>query len=89
MTVRIQQRKLQIKLLMRESVLLSEMKRHSESLFIAKEAVAESISLILETLKLSYILMLKMESLKVIKINQVFNASNKYYFSSKDYDHMA
>lgn len=88
MTVRIQQRKLQIKLLLRESVLLSEMKRHSESLDIAKEAVSESISLIFETLKLSYILMLKMESLKLIKINRVFNASNKYYFSSKDYDNL-
>jgi hypothetical protein len=88
MTVRIQQRKLQIKLMLRESVLLSEMKRHSESLDVAKDAVSESISLIFDTLKLCYILVLKMQSLKLIKINKIFKSNNKFYFSSKDYDNL-
>jgi len=64
------------------------MKRHSESLDVAKDAVSESISLIFDTLKLCYILVLKMQSLKLIKINKIFKSNNKFYFSSKDYDNL-
>ena len=88
MTVRLQQRKVQVKLLLRQSVMLSEMKRHPESLEVAREAVSESISMIFETLKLCYILLLKMDSLKTMKINKMYNGTNKYYFASKDYDNL-
>lgn len=88
LTVQLQQRMVFLKLSLKISVLLSDGKRHGEALQIAREAVSESLSMILDLQKLTLVVLLKLESLKVMKVSAQQDEINAYFFSSKDYDSM-